>query len=314
MRVPGSVEVIADAVAKLIIVAFASFVLWQVWRRIASIETRSKIDKPMTGETSKPIFEIPDTVKARAFFARNPQFPDAIQRLFDTGNKCFGRNPRPANQLEHLCFWLGHTCRQDFLEVIFLAINGYGTGATKILRSLYERAVTIEYLIQNPGKVDRFLQFAAIQENRAVAAALKHLPAERIDTALGPGNTVAEVRKRYEQYKGNFKATACTVCGVKTPPTWDLDLVSMVQRVGDPYKTVFLLAYTNPNFKIHATLASASQHDEDREEKDAETAFIVATELCLAVFRSQNALFSLKLDADIEACTSDLRNAQSRAL
>lgn len=25
---------------------------------------------------------------------------------------------------EHKCFWLGHTCRQDFLEVAFLAING----------------------------------------------------------------------------------------------------------------------------------------------------------------------------------------------
>jgi hypothetical protein len=29
----------------------------------------------------------------------------------------------------------------------FLAINGYGAWATKILRSLYERAVTIDYLI-----------------------------------------------------------------------------------------------------------------------------------------------------------------------
>lgn len=35
---------------------------------------------------------------------------------------------------------------------------------------------------------------------------------------------------------------------------------------------------------------SASQPDEDREEKDAETALIVATELFLAVIRSQNAL------------------------
>jgi len=78
------------------------------------------------------------------------------------------------------CFWLGHTCRQDFLEIVFLAINGYGAGATKILRSLYERAVTIDYLIQNPNKVDRFLQFAAIQENRALEATLRQVPADRI--------------------------------------------------------------------------------------------------------------------------------------
>ena len=149
----------------------------------------------------------------------------------------------------------------DFVEVVFLAINGYGSGATKILRSLYERAVTIQYLINNPEKIDRFLQFAAIQEKRAMEAALKQIPEAQIDASLGPGNTVAEIRKRYEQYKGTFKATACSVCGVKTPPSWDVDLVSMVQRVGEPYKAVFLLAYTNATFKIHATLASAAQHD-----------------------------------------------------
>jgi hypothetical protein len=84
--------------------------------------------------------------------------------------------------------------------------------------------------------------------------------------------------------------------------------------VGEPYKKVFLLAYTNPNFHIHATLASASPHDETREEKDSETALIVATELFLAVLRSQNAFFSLKLDDEIEAGTNDLRDAQAKAL
>jgi hypothetical protein len=187
-------------------------------------------------------------------------------------------------------------------------------GATKILRSLYERAVTIEYLVQNPTQGRPLLEFAAIQENRAMEAALKQIPQDQIDAEMAPENTVAETRRRYEQYKGNFKATACPACGVKTPPSWDVDVVSMVQRVGEPYKKIFLLAYTNPNFKIQATLASASQHDENREEKDAEAALLVATELCLALIRSQNALFSLKLDADIEACTNDLRDAQARAL
>ena len=231
-----------------------------------------------------------------------------------TSNKCFGREPRPKNHLENICFWLGHTCRQDFLEVVFLAINGYGAGTTKILRSLYERAVTIDYLIQNPDKVARFLQFAAVQENRAMEAALRQIQQDQIDAQMGPENTVAEIRKRYEQYRGNFKATACAVCGLKTPPSWDIDLASMIQRVGEPYKRLFVLAYTNPNFQIHATLASASPHDEDREENDAKTALMVATELLLAVIGSQNALFSLNLQADLEACTKDLRDAMGRDL
>lgn len=176
----------------------------------------------MTNETPQPIFEIPDTAKSRAFVARNPKFPAALVKLLQVSNKCFGRNPHDKDHREYICFWLGHTSRQDFLEVVFLAINGYGSGATKILRSLYERAVTIEYLIQNPAKVDRFLQFAAIQENRAMENALKQVPQDQIDAEMAPENSIAEIRKRYEQYKGNFKATACSVCGVKTPPlgTW----------------------------------------------------------------------------------------------
>jgi hypothetical protein len=259
-------------------------------------------------------FEIPDTVKSRAFAARNWQFLAALPKLLETADKCFGRDPRPKDARERICFWLGHTCRQDFLEIVFLAVNGYGAGATKILRSLYERAVTVAYLIQKPDKVERFLQFAAIQENRAVQATLRLVPQQKIDSAMNPENTVAEVHKRYEQYKGTFKATACEVCGVKTPPSWDIDLVSMIRQVGEPYESVFVLAYTNPNFQIHATLASASPHDEDREEKDAKTALLVATELFLAAIRSQNTLFSLGLDPDIEARINELRDAQAREL
>jgi hypothetical protein len=93
------------------------------------------------------IFEFGDTEKSKAFVTRNPQFPAALVRLFTTANRCFGGDPHAKNQLGRICFWLGHTCRQDFVEVVFLAVNGYGAGATKILRSLYERAV---YCVPDP--------------------------------------------------------------------------------------------------------------------------------------------------------------------
>ena len=222
---------------------------------------------------------------------------------------------QPKDHLENTCFWLGHTCRQDFLEIAFLAVSGYGAGATKILRSLYERAVTIAYLIQKPDKVERFLQFAAIQEKRAMEATLKQVSQDRIDAAMEPGNTVSEIRQRYEQYKGTFKATTCEVCGARTPPSWDVDLVSMLRQVGEN-RTRRSSCWHLPgsNFLIHATLASASPHDEGRDEKHSKTALMVATELLLAVMRSQNSLFSLGLDADIDACTNDLRDAMARDL
>lgn len=274
-----------------------------------------QITEPTTpGDGNRPVFEIPDTEKSRAFVTRNPRFPAAILRLTATANKCFGRNPRSKNRLEHICFWLGHTCRQDFFEIVFLAVNGYGAGATKILRSLYERAVTIAYLIQNPDKVEQFFQFAAIQEHRAMQAALTVVPEAQFDAAMGPANRVAEIRKRYNEHKGNFKATACEKCGVKTPPSWDLDLVSMIRRVGKAYEMLLVLAYTSPNFLIHATVTSAEPRDEKREQWDAEVAVTTATGLLLGMMRYQDELFSLDLDADIETCEKDLSDWQEHQL
>jgi hypothetical protein len=259
-------------------------------------------------------FEFGDTEKSRAFLSRSPQFPAALEKVMIAANKCLARAEPPSEKLvEHICFWLGHTCRHDFIEILFIAINGYGGGATKLLRSLYERAVTIDYIIQNPEKVGRFTRFAALQEHRAIEAALRTgLTEVQIDAEASAGNTVAEIRTRFEQHKAEFKASECKVCGVKTPASWDVDFSSMVRKVGDPYNKLFLLCNNGPNFLIHATLASASQRDDAREEADAQAAIMVATELFLSVLSSLNTLLGLKLDADIDSCITELRAAQER--
>jgi hypothetical protein len=82
-------------------------------------------------EAPQMIFEIGDTEKSRAFAARNPRFAAAFERLMSVANKCFGRTPAPKNQFEDICFWLAHACRQDFIEIVFLAVHGYGGGAHK---------------------------------------------------------------------------------------------------------------------------------------------------------------------------------------
>lgn len=72
------------------------------------VQNGSSMSDPFT-------FEIPDTEKSRTFAARNPQFPAALLKLFDTANKCFGRDPRPKNQLENICFWLGQPAKPKLL-------------------------------------------------------------------------------------------------------------------------------------------------------------------------------------------------------
>ena len=86
------------------------------------------------------------TAQSDMFFAQYPKFCPAFARLITLSNKCFGREYKSRNSLEGICFGLGHACRDDFIEVAFLSVHGHGGGALKILRGLYERAVTLDYL------------------------------------------------------------------------------------------------------------------------------------------------------------------------
>jgi hypothetical protein len=256
-------------------------------------------------------FEFGQTDQSDAFFDRNPKFMPAFERLMTVANKCFGREIKPKNRPEDIIFWLGHSSREDYLEVVFLAVHGYGLATSKILRGLYERAVTLAYLIEEPDKAERFVRFAAIQEHRALEAALKFISETEFDEMMGPANSVALIRQRYDEVKSDFGTTLCKKCGTKRiQSTWDLDVAAMVHKVGDPYNKLFLGAYTIPNFQIHATLASTSAGQEGKTKtarrlRDAEFALLNATCILIHVIRSQTRFFSLNLDVELENCKKD---------
>jgi len=153
------------------------------------------------------IFEFGKTDAFFAFLQRNQTFLPKFERLLDLGNKCLARQLRPKNRTEDICFGLGHTCREDFLEIVFLAAHAYSNGALKLLRGLYERAVALAYIMKFPEKADRFMNFAAIQEHRGMEAALGLVSETEFDKAMGPDNTVAEIRKRYNAIKPDFQST-----------------------------------------------------------------------------------------------------------
>ncbi len=73
-------------------------------------------------------FEFGETQESNAFFDRHPKFYAAFERLMTLANGCFGRASGARNRAEDVCFSIGHTCREDFLEILFLAVNGHGSG------------------------------------------------------------------------------------------------------------------------------------------------------------------------------------------
>jgi hypothetical protein len=259
-------------------------------------------------------FEFGESVAANAFWDRNPAFWPAFERLLALTNNAFGREWKPRNRMQDIGFNLGETCRRDFLEIAFLAVNGHGIAAQKLLRGLYERAVTLEYIRQNPDKAERFVRYAAIQEFKAAKRALDVVTLEEFDATMTRGGTSFQQMKEFhDRVKPEFQVTACNDCGTKeTAFSWDIDMTSMVNRLGEPYKHLFLSCYTIPTLHIHATLASAlstettSGTPEERSIHEAEFSLACATLVLVTVIQSQSEMFSLNLDAETRACWDEV--------
>jgi hypothetical protein len=265
----------------------------------------------LAGTGKRIDFEFGETAASNAFWDRNPKFFAAFMRLMDLTNKTFGREWKPANRMQDIGFNLGETCRQDLLEIAFLAVNGHGIGAQKLLRGLYERAVTLEYIRRNPEKAERFVRYAAIQEHKASKVAVDLVGRDAFDDAMG--QSFADVEEMYIKVKPEFEVTDCKKCQTKrTAISWDIDLASMVKKLGEPYQSQYLMAYAIPTMHIHASLASAFSREsvgmtpDQRRVHDAELALISATLIFVLVIRSQSEIFSLGFDPEIKSCWEDV--------
>ena len=63
-----------------------------------------------------------------------------------------------------MILYLGRTASDDFGELLVLVGNGYGIGALKVLRGMYERMVTAAFLAKNPSEARSFAEEDVIQK------------------------------------------------------------------------------------------------------------------------------------------------------
>lgn len=258
-------------------------------------------------------FEFGDTDESKAFFDRNPSFLACFEKLMITANQCFGRRVQFKNHLEDVVFSQGHTCRDDYSEVVFLAVNGYANAAAKIFRGLYERVVTLAYIGDSSDLARRFYRFSGIQAHRTMQAALQLFTEEEFEKVAGPG-TIAHIRESYKQLKPEFQMTDCKKCETtRTQSSWDIDFASMVRKTGDPYRMYFLNGYAMPTLHIHATMTSGFD-GRDREEitsihnrrRECDITLYTATCIFILAMRIQSKIFSLALESELDACEKAL--------
>jgi hypothetical protein len=254
-------------------------------------------------------FEWGETAESEAFFDRHPDFYPAFEKLIALVNKCFGRPfPEPHYGSDYILFSLGESCREDFLEIAFLAAHGYAAGAAKLFRGLYERAVALAYLVSEPQKTERLRKFGAIQTHKAFKDALKVVTEEEWDATMGPELTGAIARERFKAVEEEFQQTDCKKCGTKRLAiSWDLDVASMVQKVGSPDAEYYLFAYTNANLELHTSLSSALREDDKdpdasraKRHQKADYAVFCAAMLLVEVIHSENRHFAFNLGDELQ--------------
>ena len=53
------------------------------------------------------------------------------------------------------------------------------------------------------------------------------------------GTSFEEMKERRDEVKAEFQVTRCKKCGTKeTAPWWDIDMASMVNRIGEPWSAI----------------------------------------------------------------------------
>jgi hypothetical protein len=254
---------------------------------------------------------IGNPAEQKEFLAANPNRMKAIENLYASAERVFLRTLVSDKPADRIGFYLGRICVEEFSEILLLAGNGHGIGALKILRGMYERAVTSAYILANPGEADAFLDYDKVNKRAAYMHAKK---LGRYGPNLSP-ETIRHIEDEFEAVKPKFWT------GTRVRGSWTaLDTASLAQRAGAGYEQLYLDAFYKPTLEIHTTAASVFGRLELSEKGNmsfasgptrtqAGHAMIMAHNLLLRVLDSQNTHFKLGFDEVLKGTVDDFHLA-----
>src|SRR5271163_1424669 len=164
----------------------------------------------------------------RDFGRRNAQLLERFPNIQRAANLAFLGTRHFSEPIDRFVITMGKVCWEDFSEIMVCCGNGYGVAGTKLIRGLYERAVTLRHLHEHPDEMDNFWDFHNVTQRRLMIAA-NETAGEDTFTA----ETVADLEARYQAVKSRFEIKCCKhpQCDLKKPNhTWSkLDMVAMAK-------------------------------------------------------------------------------------
>ena len=107
---------------------------------------------------------------------RHPVFFETVPALQRALNDLTGGGYKEISSKHHLILNLGILAGVTMMELILLAMNGFGPGAIKAARSLLEVSVTAEYLRLHPEHYEDFIEFFHIERFKEIDFLKEYLP------------------------------------------------------------------------------------------------------------------------------------------
>jgi hypothetical protein len=260
-------------------------------------------------ETTKIRFGQPD--EWQAFQKRHPKFIQNLQPLYDTITKMFIREMTSSGSsgpADRVVFYLGRLAVEDFNEILLLCGNGFGIGGMKILRGLYERAVTLIYISENPDKAEDFLDYFHIHLGKFLNHAKNVYSLDELNISA---EDESEIQSNYETAKGRYREVLCKKCGkTRTRNSWsELDTLSMARKTA--IKNLYVPCFFDPTLQVHSTVFSLCSRLKPRanngltfidgsQHKKADFSANCAHNLILCILDTVNDYFKMGLQEEIQ--------------
>jgi hypothetical protein len=158
-------------------------------------------------------------------------------------NTIFGDQPLANTPSSRLVYLLGCLCWQDFREIVLLCGNGYGIAAAKLLRSLYEHAVTAQYIAKHPESAPLFDEYVHLQDKTLLEHAKKVLTPEQL-ALLFSEEQRKYVLEEYDRVRSKYGREN------SWSPT---NLYDMALHDGEGLHVFYAACFVNPASHLHAS-------------------------------------------------------------
>jgi len=196
----------------------------------------------------------------KAFLLEFPDLQRALETVFTVAQRkisesapAIGAPRTDEDDAKATVYSLERAAYDDFAELLNLAGNGMGLGATKVVRSIYERFVTAMYIAKNPPEAKIFIDHGKIERGKLINR-WKEVAPERLAEDFTE-EELAQIQRDFKDAKARQKEERCSKCDQpKTQNEWTrIDLSRMAKEVDESAYKAYASCYLHPTYLTHAT-------------------------------------------------------------